>query len=188
MARPREFEPEAALDAAMRVFWEKGFSETSYDDLVAATGVSRKGLYTVFGDKRALHLATLQHYRKTVIPTLFAALDNPKLTTHGIGEMFRRFVEISSGTEGRMGCYMAKTSSDAKIADEDVKAVVDHHWLDLQKRFEKGLSTAGVGEDRVADLAHYFVGVMQGLLTLAHARAGRDRIEPFIEEALQALD
>ncbi|MEM8839406.1 MAG: helix-turn-helix domain-containing protein, partial [Pseudomonadota bacterium] len=75
MPRPREFNPDDALDAAMRVFWAKGFAETSYDDLVLGTGVSRKSLYSVFGDKHMLFIAALQRYRAKIVPDLFRALD-----------------------------------------------------------------------------------------------------------------
>lgn len=102
--------------------------------------------------------------------------------------MFWHFVEIASGEEGRLGCYMARTSADVRIEDADVRAMVEHHWADLERRFAKGLTTAGYPQDGVFDLSHYLVGIMQGLLTLAHARAGRDRIAPFIEKAMQALD
>ncbi|MEO0363196.1 MAG: helix-turn-helix domain-containing protein, partial [Pseudomonadota bacterium] len=50
--RPRGFDPEAALDAALETFWRKGFRNTSMDDLVAAMGASRASVYELFGDKR----------------------------------------------------------------------------------------------------------------------------------------
>ena len=54
MARPREFDEEQALLAAMQVFWRKGYDGTSIPDLLEATGLSRSSLYETFGDKAAL--------------------------------------------------------------------------------------------------------------------------------------
>ena len=63
MARSREFNPKEALEKAMYVFWQKGYINTSIDDLVQATGVSRFGLYDEFGSKHGLFLASLDYYQ-----------------------------------------------------------------------------------------------------------------------------
>ncbi len=60
--RKRSFDSEAALDAAMNVFWAKGFEATTYGDLVAATGVNPPSLYAAFGDKQAFFEAAVQRY------------------------------------------------------------------------------------------------------------------------------
>lgn len=51
-----------ALEAALGVFWRKGYEGTSYADLVAATGVERTALYSAFGNKAALFLRALERY------------------------------------------------------------------------------------------------------------------------------
>ena len=66
MARPKEFEPQEALDKAMRQFWAKGYHDTSIRDLTARTGVNQYGLYGVFGNKLGLYLSALDRYRDTV--------------------------------------------------------------------------------------------------------------------------
>src|SRR5262245_55977315 len=60
--RPRAYDPETALQNAIDVFWQTGYSGTSLDDLSAATGMNRPSLYAAFGDKRALYLKALDHY------------------------------------------------------------------------------------------------------------------------------
>ena len=53
--RPRAYDPDVALDQAMRVFWEAGYASSSLDDLGAAMAMSRPSLYGAFGDKEALY-------------------------------------------------------------------------------------------------------------------------------------
>ncbi|MDK4717816.1 TetR/AcrR family transcriptional regulator [Rhizobium sp. CNPSo 3968] len=64
MARPREFDRDAALEKALRVFWAKGFAATSTDDLRQAMGIGRQSLYGAFGDKRKLYLEALDAYQQ----------------------------------------------------------------------------------------------------------------------------
>src|SRR5690606_40309176 len=78
MARPRTYDPDAALDRAMRLFWEKGYAGTSMADLVEATGVSRYGFYSEFGDKDALFEKCIAYYARVVIARTLGALEAPE--------------------------------------------------------------------------------------------------------------
>ena len=64
MARPREFDRDEALNAAMRLFWEKGFCRPSAEDLVTAMGIGRQSMYDTFGDKQQLYLEALRNYHR----------------------------------------------------------------------------------------------------------------------------
>jgi len=60
--RPRSFDREAALNAAMEVFWTKGYEAASISDLTEAMGINPPSLYAAFGDKEKLFLATIEQY------------------------------------------------------------------------------------------------------------------------------
>ena len=62
MPRKKEFEPEEALEKAMRYFWANGYRNTSIRNLISGTGVNFYGLYNVFGDKRGIYLQGLDKY------------------------------------------------------------------------------------------------------------------------------
>ena len=62
MARPRTFDLEQVLDAALEAFWKRGYSATSMADLCKATGLGKGSLYQAFGDKESLYLAALERY------------------------------------------------------------------------------------------------------------------------------
>lgn len=64
--RPRRFDETAALEAAMEVFWAKGFEGASLDDLTSAMGINRPSLYGAFGDKNALFRKAVDHYGTTI--------------------------------------------------------------------------------------------------------------------------
>src|SRR5271170_3657427 len=74
IGRPREFDREAALQAAMIMFWRKGFAATSMNDLCNAMGIRSPSLYAAFGSKETLYLEAIEHYVRTVGPTIWDKL------------------------------------------------------------------------------------------------------------------
>ena len=62
MSRPKEFNPDDAIEKAMQVFWHKGYEATSMEDLLSAMDLNRGSLYDTFGDKRQLFLKVMDRY------------------------------------------------------------------------------------------------------------------------------
>jgi TetR/AcrR family transcriptional regulator, transcriptional repressor for nem operon len=62
VGRPREFDEEAVLEAAMDAFWRNGYEATSMADLCSCTGLHKGSLYQSFGDKHQLFMRALEHY------------------------------------------------------------------------------------------------------------------------------
>ena len=75
--RPREFDDEAALDRAMRVFWEKGYQAASLTDLTRVMRINRPSLYAAFGNKEALFRRVLGRYLEGPAASLRRALAQP---------------------------------------------------------------------------------------------------------------
>ena len=145
MPRPRTFDPDDALDAVMLVFWRKGYAETSYDDLVSETGVSRKGLYTAFGDKRALFLRALQRYRATVAKGYLAEMSKPGATKDDLVAGFRSMIAFGATDAGRLGCFMANTSVDEISEDPKVRKAVQDHFDRMASCFGTAMLNSGYG-------------------------------------------
>jgi AcrR family transcriptional regulator len=77
--RPRKFDEEEALEAAMRVFWEKGYEGASLSDLTQAMGIDRKSMYLTLGDKEALFKKVLNRYNATQLAFVPKAFAKPTL-------------------------------------------------------------------------------------------------------------
>ena len=82
--RPRGFDSEAALEAAMRVFWEKGYEGATLADLTMAMGINRASMYAAFGDKESLYKKSLARYMAGPMSYLREALQKP--TFRGVVE------------------------------------------------------------------------------------------------------
>ena len=120
--RPRQYDPDQALEKAAESFWKNGYAATSLDDLVAATGMNRPSLYAAFGDKSALYLKTLQRYlRQSRAKSLEILADSPSL------RMFlKRFYEAAldiyqAGGDEARGCYSISTAPAQAVTDAAVR-------------------------------------------------------------------
>ena len=105
----------------MREFWERGYRDTSVDDLVEATGVQPGSLYNAFpGGKRALFLRALDRYSKLVVPQKLGALEEPGAGLEELRGYFDGLVEDLTTREGRMGCLMVNSTIELAAEDSEV--------------------------------------------------------------------
>jgi TetR/AcrR family transcriptional regulator, copper-responsive repressor len=121
--RPREYDPDRALNEAAESFWRNGYAGTSLDELAAATGMNRPSLYAAFGDKRDLYLKTLERYRDEAraLGRQMVA-DDPPLRV-----LLARFYEAAldiyrAGDEDARGCYTISTAAMQAAVDPAVRA------------------------------------------------------------------
>lgn len=192
MPRTREFDPADALDKAMRVFWRKGYTGTSVEDLVKATGVKRSGLYGEFESKRVLYLAALEHYQNIVTFRAIAPLERTGAGLVEIRAFFRMMLEVSCTDAGRLGCLMANTSSEVAPFDKLASRSVHAFRTRLQQAFRGPLLNArSRGElpsnfdvDRAAD---FLLAVMHSISLLARSNASREMLTNVVESTLDTL-
>lgn len=120
--RPPGFDRLAALDAAVPVFWARGYEGASVDDLTAAMGLNRSSLYQAFGDKRALFFEALDRYGETVGSAPLAAL---RSAPGPFAEAARAFVmaAINSQTDPShpLGCLVTCVLADSAGLDSECR-------------------------------------------------------------------
>ena len=105
MARPKEFDQDAALHKAIRLFSQQGFAGTSTDELMRVMDVGRQSMYDTFGDKRALFLKALETYVSDSVNAIRDALEAPGPALAAIQNALVSFAERKelSSAEGCMG-------------------------------------------------------------------------------------
>lgn len=192
MARSREFDPDDALDKAMKVFWRKGYANTSIEDLVSATGVNRYGLYDEFENKRGLFLAALDHYQNAVMGMLFGVVERPGARLADVGAYFAKLVELASTDMGKLGCLMVNSASEVASCDNHAAEAIVKSRARVRRGFVNALSNAKAagelpGEFDVERTADFLIGVMHGLSVLARSDAGPGMMKNVVETALSCL-
>lgn len=142
MGRPPKIVRESVLDSAMHCFWERGYSQTSIDDLVMATGLQRGSLYFYFSDKKALFLAVLEHYKKEVVVKRRHLVDSASNAREGIEIFFAETLKTIDGANFYWGCLNTNTASQLHQITEPeilewIKAGVagwEKYWTQVVER------------------------------------------------------
>lgn len=191
MARPQVFDTDRALTQAMLLFWEKGYANTSIEDLVASTKVSRQGLYKIFKNKRGLFLACLDKYYDTIANHALYLVEKPEATVTDIEAYFARLFELSSSPSGRRGCMMANTPSDIAAFDTQAAARVERFRQRQQSSFKRALLNTHqdppLTESEAYKYADFLTTQAQGIAMLARAGADPKAIANSVEVTLNAI-
>ncbi len=117
--RPRGYDADAALDAALGVFWSKGYAATSLDDLTDAMAMSRPSVYAAFGNKQAIYRAAVDRYIATLGATFLEPLRQHSRLRDGLVGFFDAVIAVVGGSHGPRGCIVACTlPAEAEGSDE----------------------------------------------------------------------
>lgn len=188
MGRHREYDPEHVLDAALRVFWQRGYEGTSYSDLTAATGVERPTLYAAFGNKEALFTKVLARYGEQYMGHVPAALALPT-SREVAAHLLHGAVDVNTRYADHTGCLgvsgaLAGTDDTAPVRDALIAFRAAGETL-LRERFELARREGDLpATARPAALAAYLMAVLHGMAVQARAGFSREVLLSVAEQAL----
>lgn len=190
MGRHREFDVEKALDAAMCVFWRKGYEGASYTDLTEATGVERPGLYSAFGNKEALFNLALARYNEHYLTHIPEALAKPT-AREVAAHMLYSTADLNTRYPDHTGCLNINGALATSDASESIRqALIETRAAGQQRfveRFERAKAEGDLPQSaKPAALAAYLMAVLHGMAVQAKAGFGRDALEGVAEQALSA--
>ncbi|MDT0320346.1 TetR/AcrR family transcriptional regulator [Streptomyces millisiae] len=196
MARPRTFDEERALDAAMRVFWEKGYEATSTQDLCEATGLGRSSVYNTFRSKHDLFRRALGRYLDGMTEAQLGVLEDVERPG---GERVRALLasivagEAEHRAAGRvLGCLGVNTTVELAARDA---AAAELLARDTARRLAalRAALAAGQRDGSVAstrdpgELARFVNATIAGIRVSSQGGADQATLESIAEIALGAL-
>ncbi|MER7762283.1 TetR/AcrR family transcriptional regulator [Streptomyces sp. NPDC097619] len=195
MARTKEFDPDAALRAALELFWRRGYEATSLSDLVEHLGIGRASLYATFGSKHELYLKALDRYGEEQGPRMLAELSRPGPALPAVREVVRRFAAEagSDGERRRIGCFVTNTATELAPHDPAAARRVELSWEQAETLLHAALARAQAQGELPADrdpraLARMLLVLMQGLRVVGKATEDPARVRDAAEQALTLLD
>lgn len=182
MARPREFDQDAVLDAIVGRFWAHGYKATSVRHLEAVSGLGMASLYNSFGDKRTVFLAALERYSEQWTRAWLREIERIPSPAARIRAFVGRATDSALQDTDRMGCLVINTAIELGPHDREIAALVAGYLDEVEAFFRRSLEAAIAAGEAAPDLspkdmARSFSALMFGLRVLARIRPDRSMME-----------
>jgi TetR/AcrR family transcriptional repressor of nem operon len=192
MVRARAFDPSTALSRAMDLFSSRGYSDTSMDDIVKATGVSRYGLYGTFGNKRELFEQALERYADSMGKQSYLRLLEPDASLDHIRAIFNDRIASMCNNGDSRGCMLCHTAMELAPHDHEIEGVLQKFMKRMSKAFSIGLESARERGEVKQDLdlrsaGEFLTGSIFGLAVLARSGFPRKTLDEFVDNTLASL-
>lgn len=195
VGRPMEFDPQVALSAATRVFWQRGYEATSLDNLLGEMDISKSSFYQAFGSKPELFQRCLESYRDSNVDHLRVTLDQSASGKEFLEAVFGNVAEKAgkaSDPMRRTGCLLMNTASEFAQRDPKIAMLVARALQQIEDLFYAAVCRAQAEGDipKTADarsLALFLLTSLGGLRGMTKAGATPEKIRAVIKIILNSL-
>jgi AcrR family transcriptional regulator len=190
--RPAVFDRAVALHAAMKLFWERGYEGTSFDDLIAAMGISASSFYNSFGSKEALYCEATRSYLEWSGQWFFAILNDPSIDTRtAFAHLFEATAEEFTRGDQPLGCMISLAGTHCPPGLSNIRDMMAEHRAfsegAMANRMRKGVANGDMPKDTDCDmLAAYYSAVARGLAVQARDGAAREKLSEIGRLAMRA--
>ncbi len=193
LGRPLEFDPDKAIDAAVEVFWCKGYEATSMTDLLEAMNLSKSSLYQTFGSKQQLFERCLSRYADRLSAEMAKELKEAKSGRSFIEDTFGGVADTAQQPEGAKGCLIANSANEFGQRKPALATPVRDGLNRFARIFTDAVVKAQAEGSISADadpraLGNYLIGTMNGLRTMIKAGADRHSAKGMVTLILKALN
>ncbi|WP_435685708.1 TetR/AcrR family transcriptional regulator [Sedimenticola selenatireducens] len=194
MARPIEFDREAALEKSMRIFWRYGYASTSIQRLSDQLALHPGSLYGAFKNKRQLFMEALELYFERSSQSIRQALESGDSPLQGIRCFFGQLLDQIGDESSIKGCLMINTATELaeETEDEALARRLDEMFRSHERQFQHALVAAQASgelakEKDPAALARFLLVGVRGLRLYGQTRPPRKELESVVEQLLSVL-
>lgn len=193
MARPREFDKEAALDTAMQLFWIQGYEATSMNELAAAIGIQKPSMYAAFGDKKELFEAALRRYNQQHASLIRGRLQHSQSVRESFRYVFEQIVQDAAVGASSRGCFCINTLVELAPHDPRFEILTREHQMYLTAVFQEQMNRGVQSGELRADLnveaaARALMLHMIGLTVMLKSRPESSWVEQSLNTILSILE
>ena len=188
VGRPREFDRDEALQAAVRVFWRRGYEGASLSELTDAMGISRPSLYGAFGDKASLFREAVALYSKGRADLFQEALAQP--TAREVIEMLLRApLHVNANPANPAGCFLVQGalvgSSDCDCLKDELAVIREQGIIQLRDRLTRARAEGDLpAEVDPEALAQYVACLLHGMAVQSASGVAGQELTRVVDLAL----
>jgi len=193
MARTKEFDTEEVLEKAIGVFWDKGYTACSIQDVVEGLGLSRSSIYETFGDKRQLFLAALKKYQREGVDSMRHNLEAATNVRQALKDIFYAILPVGPDGSMQKGCFLVNSGIELAPHDPEIAAIVQANRQEIEEilrsAIQKGQDSGLISRKLDAlSIARFFFTTISGLRVSATSdNADRKTLEDIIRVSLSVL-
>src|ERR1700744_5614605 len=190
--RPAVFDRAMARNSAMKLFGERGYEGTSFDDLISAMGISASSFYNSFSSKEALYGEAIQSYLEWSGHWFSAILSDPSIDTKtAFARLFEATAEEFTRGDHPPGCMISLAGTHCSPGMKNIREMMAEHRAfsegAMADRIRKGVADGDIPEDTDSDmLAAYYSAVARGLAVQARDGAAREKLSEIGRLAMRA--
>ena len=190
--RPAVFDRSKALFEAMKLFWERGYEGTSFDDLIAAMGISASSFYNSFGSKEELYCEATRTYLEWAGQWFFAILNDPSTDTRtAFALLLEATAEEFTRGDHPPGCMISLAGTHCSPGMKNIRDMMSEHRAfsesAMAARIRKGIADGNVPVNTDCDmLAAYYSAVARGLAVQARDGASHEKLSEIAKVAMRA--
>jgi AcrR family transcriptional regulator len=190
--RPLSFDHDKALDAAVQVFWEKGYDAAAVSDLTKAMGINPPSLYAKFGSKHGLFLQAIDRYVGTVTSAQITPFMEGGDARQAITGYFEQVIRCVASENWPAGCLVVSVATEACERDQELRGKITELLTGSEEFIAERLSqmTTGAQVAKFEDphrLARLVVSVGQSLATRARSGASVKELRNLADDFTRVL-
>ncbi len=187
-----QFDRTEALEAAMSLFWEKGYEATGLAELLERMGIGRQSLYNTFGDKRSLFVLALSHYYQTRITGLQQLIESNSSPLEGVRAVLRMYESHNTSGNG-LGCLVVNSAAESGSFDAEIKTILRDKIKQVEAIFKNALAKAKKDSELRADtdtraLARALVSTAFGTTLMGRVGVSKAMVADVIRMNQKMLD
>ncbi|MFT4564688.1 MAG: AcrR family transcriptional regulator [Gammaproteobacteria bacterium] len=190
--RPRKFDPDIALNKAMLVFWQRGLSATSLDDLSLAMEMNRPSIYNAFGNKEAIYRAAFAQFGRQMEGGFEQTINAESDLRKGLVKFYDQAIGLYCSGDVALGCLVMCTAPvETSIHPEvrgDLKTLIELIDKKLERRINEAVKHGDFPADSDVKLtAKLIQGVLHSLAIRARAQESQSNLKKIARFAVNCL-
>jgi len=189
VGRPKGYQRGEVIEAAMHLFWQRGYFDVSTRDLCEAMGINMNSLYAEFGSKEALFAAAIEHYEQHMVPYYIGALEAPGASIETVRQVLESFPAYADADDFVPGCLITNSATARAPTPQASQLSTARYVERLTAGYLHALSNSfdGRRKDLVA-AARLLTTTTLGLFVMLRAQTNRDVLHDSVTTALFQLE